>query len=527
MKRGLSLVIMLLGMTFGASARSPFEVLAPTNVIQLNPGGEAVVPVTIQIPSKYFIYQDKTGLDFVELQGLKVKDVRYPPSREHLDPFFGKKVQIFEGDVEIQAVLQAPSSLAPGQKIVEAMLRLQGCSDTLCYPEESHLVSFTVKVLGQPVAVQEPAKEGVGSLGTLLASQNFSAILEHGWGMVLLIVFLGGFLTALTPCVLPIIPITLMIIGVRAETPLRRNLLLSGALVLGLALTYAGLGVFAVAFGKTLGFFFQQQWFVIAVASLFFALALSMFGLFEIRLPQSLSVRLQQIKGHGLMGAFVSGAATGVLAAPCAGPVVGALLLFVAGTKSYLQGFGLLFVFALGMGFLFLILGSGYGTLAARFRGGSFTIWIKRLLGVILLIGSLFYLNTVVPLQKFFARPVKSVELVHWYSTEPAGLAVAKKEGKIILLDFYADWCAPCKELEIGFFREPETVELLQKMVPVRINATFAGDPVVEALLDKYNVVGWPTILFVKPDGAVLEDLSVVSYNPELLLKNMKQAVAK
>jgi len=95
----------------------------------------------------------------------------------------------------------------------------------------------------------------------------------------------------------------------------------------------------------------------------------------------------------------------------------------------------------------------------------------------------------------------------------------------IKLLDFYAEWCPPCKELEIGFFRKPEVVELLKKMVPVRIDATFNDDPVVEATIKKYKVIGWPTVLFVDSTGKVLNDLTVVSYNPKLLYDNMQKAL--
>ena len=250
-----------------------------------------------------------------------------------------------------------------------------------------------------------------------------------------------------------------------------------------------------------------------------------MFGFFEIHLPFALRQRLNQIKGHGALGAFVSGAASGVLAAPCAGPVVGSLLLFVAANQNYHQGFFLLFVYALGMGLLFVVLGTGYGTLQARFQSLGFSVWVKRFLGLLLLVGSLFYLNTIVSLDKGLAYLMKKSEPITWVTSDIRGLEIAKQEGKVMLIDFYAEWCAPCKELELGFFRKPEVVELLKKMVPVRIDATFTGDPEIQKTLDKYKVVGWPTILFVDPTGKVLDDLTVVSYNPTLLLDNMKRAL--
>lgn len=504
--------------------KSPFQVLYPTTTILLQPGSTQSLNVTIAIPPQYFVYQEKTKLKFLDLKGFEVEKIEYPSAKTRQDPFFKKRLEVFEGEAVIHVVLRAPEGVF-GPKTLEALLTLQGCSDVLCYPEETHLISLNLDVAPAGSVAMEAAKPQV-SLKELLATQDFSLVLGQNAWLVLLVVFLGGFLTSLTPCVLPVIPITLMIIGVRSESPLRRNFLLSLVLVLGLALTYAFLGVSAVAFGKSLGFVFQQQWFVLLLAVLFFFLALSMLGFFEIHLPQRLSQKLNQIKGHGLCGAFVSGGAAGILAAPCAGPVIGALLLYVATTQSYFQGFGLLFIYAVGMGVLFVALGTGYGTLQARFRGVRFTIWVKRLLGLLLLLGSLFYLNTVFPFQKTLERFLAKPAPIHWFDSETEGLAIAKREDKVMLIDFYADWCAPCKELELGFFRKSEVVALLKQMVPVRIDATFTNEE-VSRVLAKYRVVGWPTIKFVAPDGKILEELTVVSYNPKVLLRNMRLALGQ
>lgn len=503
---------------------TPFPVSHSQEILVLRPGESQTVRVTISIPPDHFVYQDKTSLEFLNLGGLKLLNINYPVSQTRQDPFFKKEMLVFEGTAVMEAVLAAPAEIGPGKKIVEALLKFQGCSDVLCYPEESHLVSFQVEIAAGAGAETGGGPPAGFSLSELLSAQHFSKIFSQHFVIILLVVFLGGFLTSLTPCVLPVIPITLMIIGVRSDRHWSRNLALSAVLALGLAAVYALLGVLAVALGKGLGFVFQQKWVVLTLAVGYFLLALSMFGLFEIHLPQFVRNRLNQIKSHGLWGAFVSGGAAGILAAPCAGPVVGALLLYVAATQSYLLGFGLLFWYALGMGVLFLALGTGYGVLEGRFRRLGFTHWVERFLGVLLLLGSLFYLNTVFPIQKNIEGWLNQPPPVEWLNSEAEGLERARAEHKIMLIDFYADWCAPCKELELGFFRKPEVVALLKQMVPVRIDATFVDDE-VERVLEKYNVVGWPTIKFVSPDGRILEELTVVSYNPNILLKNMKEAL--
>lgn len=497
---------------------TPFQIHLPKEVIHLNPGEQKTVDVEIEIPPNYFIYKDKTDLTFINAQGIKVQKIAYPESRERMDPFFKKTIHVFEMSAPISVTFLAPAAMDRGAKTLEALLQFQGCSQNLCYPLESHLISFQVDV-GASVVSPIVGREQVFSWKKLLETQNFNEIWNQSWWVVVLVVMLGGFLTSLTPCVLPLIPITLLIIGVRAESPLRRNFFLSTALVLGLSLVYALLGVLAVGLGKSFGFLFQEKWFVIFLALLFFVLSLSMFGLFEIHLPKALRHRLINIKGHGLLGAFASGAVSGVLAAPCAGPVIGALLIFVATTQNFIQGFFLLFLYGLGMGILFIVLGTGYGTLEGRFRGGVFTIWMKRFLGLLLLLGSIFYLNTI--------RPTAiSPSPVGWIASEDQGLQVAAKENRVMLIDFYADWCPPCQELEIGFFRKPEVVELLQKMVPVRIDATF-NRPETQVVIKKYGVIGWPTIQFISPQGEILKDLTVVSYNPDLLLKNMQEALRR
>ncbi|MDO8527553.1 MAG: cytochrome c biogenesis protein CcdA [Deltaproteobacteria bacterium] len=511
-------------------AASPFQVVSPDIPVELKAGETGKATFTLSIPPDYFVYKDKTDLQFLNLEGVMVKQIQYPQGVIHHDSFFNKDSIVFRGETSVEVTFQMPQGSAVGKRDLEAILKLQGCSETLCYPEESHLIVFHLDIPGagaepKPSSTTSSAGTEEHSLVDLLDIQHFDHLFEQNWFIILFVVFLGGVLTSLTPCVLPLIPITLMIIGVRAQSPVRRNLILSLNLVLGLSLTYAGLGVLAVALGKSLGFVFQQKWFVLTLALFFFVLSLSMLGFFEIHLPKSIRHRLNHVKGHGKWGAFISGAISGVLAAPCAGPVVGSLLLFVSATKSYLEGFGLLFVYAMGMGVLFVVLGTGYGTLQGRFRKFPLSIWIKRGLGVVLLLGSFFYLNTVIPIEKTltsFMRP----EQVAWIPSEKMGLQKALAENKIILLDFYADWCAPCKEMETGFFRRPEVVALLQKMVPVRINATFSGNPEIEAILTKYRIVGWPTVLFLDSNGKVLKDLSVISYNPALLLKNMQKALA-
>lgn len=506
---------------------SPFRVDVSEKPVSIGFGETKNITLIIRVPPGHFIYKEKTKVQTLRQEDMIVGEITYPPSQIHIDPFFKKELKVFEGETVISVPVRAPPDGVHGRRNVELLTELQGCSQKLCYPLESHLTILSFDVGGIAAAVDVPETSKKLSWRDLIRSNDFDIILGRGLWVVLAVVFLGGFLTSLTPCVLPLIPITLMIIGIRAETPVKRDFFLSLVLVLGISLTYAALGIFAVGLGEAFGFVFQQRWFLILLALLFLALALSMFGLFDLHLPHFIRERLNRIEGHGLWGAFASGMAAGLLAAPCAGPVIIALLLFVSSTQSYIEGFSLLFVYGLGMGVLFIVLGTFYGALQGRFRGGNFTRWMKYFIGVMMLIGALFYMNALVPLSSLLPKSFQQESLIVWQTSEPQTLTLAKQQNKSVLIDFYAEWCAPCKEYDLHFFRKPEVVELLQELIPLRIDATFSDDPEVARLIKKYGVIGWPTILFLSPEGELLEDLSVVSYAPDLLLERLREVVNK
>ena len=510
--------------SIGRTQKSPFSAEALQPSVDLKAGEEGTLSVQIDVPPQHYIYRDKTEVEFVTLEGLHVGAPIFPKPVLHEDPFVHKKTEAYLETILIEIPLHVPAETRASQREISALVHLQGCSDRLCYPLQAIPVSWTITVVAPVGGVADAIPAQRGSLGAWIQwvrHSSFDDLLRAGWGWTVLAVWVGGLLTALTPCVLPIIPITLLIIGVGAQAPLRKNLLLSLMLVLGMALTYAVLGVMAVIFGKSLGFVFQQPWFVWFVVFLLIYLALAMFGWVPLQLPASVSMKLSKLGGRGLKGAFLAGMGTGLLAAPCVGPVMAPLLLFVAASQKFWIGFGLLFVYALGMGSLFLALGTGYGYFQGRLRGSSVSAWIKTGLGIALFAAAGFYLNSVVPIEKTISKIWQKPDIT-WIDNLEEGIQNAKAQNKPVLVDFYADWCLPCKELEQGFFRRPEIVVLLQQMVTVRIDAT-TETPELMALLEKYQVVGWPTILFFDAQGNPLKDLTVAGYDLEKLENNLKR----
>ena len=194
-----------------------------------------------------------------------------------------------------------------------------------------------------------------------------------------------------TPCVLPVIPITLAYIGTQPEGQRARNLGLTSLLVLAMALSYAIMGYLSATFGWTLGFLFQNIYFLVFVVVLYLFLALGLFGLYQLQLPYRLRQWVAGLSGRGVVGAVISGITIGLLAAPCVGPIIAALLLFVAQSGDPVYGFSLLLVFGLGMGQIFLGMALFYETFSRKLRAGHWTVWVERALGVLLIIPALYY----------------------------------------------------------------------------------------------------------------------------------------
>jgi thiol:disulfide interchange protein DsbD len=238
------------------------------------------------------------------------------------------------------------------------------------------------------------------------ATTEFSAYQARGWLWMYLGSFGAGFLTSLTPCVYPLIPITLGIFGARGKDVSRkRAIALAAAYVVGMGLTYAILGVIVASVGGSFGTQLSNPFVVIPLVLLFVALATSMFGAFELNLPPSLQGKLNQVGGQGFGGAFAMGLVGGFIAAPCTGPFLAGLLAFVASTGSVVGGGSLLFVYALGMGVLFFAIAAFAMSLP---KSGRWMEWVKSGGGLLLMVGALYFLRPLLPWMRTFASPASS-----------------------------------------------------------------------------------------------------------------------
>lgn len=504
---------------------NPFVVSWDKDPVSLTAGTTFKMAVKISAPPGHYIYKDKTYLDFMALEGVRVLEIKYPSPTTHKDAFSGKTVAVFEGDIIIDVIFSVPETLTPGEKVIEGLLVYQGCSQELCFREMNLPIEWKIKVTKyiEGVGGEVPGRP---SFKELLSSSSFGTVLQYGYLWAFIIAFLGGILTSLTPCVLPIIPVTLLVIGVHKKGSLTKNLLYSFLFTLGITFTYSILGIVAASLGFNLGFLFQERAFLILVVLFFIAMSLSMFGFFTIQLPLTMRTWLGNLGGRGFLGSFLAGISVGLLAAPCVGPVIGPILLYVASTKSLNLGFWLLATYSMGMGLLIIILGTFYGVFAGRIQGGRLAVMVKRVLAILLLIPAIYYGSLLI--SKGADSHVSLEGGVQWlFDAEEAG-KMAGESQKPIMVDFYANWCPPCKILDKEVFGDQKVIEKSKLLVNLHIDAT-SDTAKVDKITRAYDVIGLPTVVFLSSDGRVLNELTLVGSNitVDKMLWAMEEALQK
>lgn len=416
-------------------------------------------------------------------------------------------------------------------------------------PEAAAAATAVTPVAAPAMKAELPAapqsqSQGQGRTGLLLS---------------LILFFLGGISASLTPCVLPMIPITMAIIGARGASK-GKGLLLGIVLTQGMAVTYTTLGVLAARSGGAFGAFAQKPAFLVPVSLIFALFALSLFGAFEIKLPDSLAAKLQSSgPRRGFLGAFVMGLILGPLSAPCVGPLIGTAILDIAAKGLVFEGALKMFLFAQGMGVLFIVGGVAVSALP---KSGDWLIRFKQFLGLLVFGYAVWNLRLLLPEWTSFALwtvvllvaagvfgafeaaeglvgglrkgvallclalglllGLKAVETgldlpllprggaaaqaeakpETWMSQDLEGaLARAKAEKKLVLVDIYAEWCAQCKELDHKTWPAPEVdAWIRQNAVAVRIDT----DKQRPDLAKKLEVRSYPSVILLDADGKEL-----------------------
>ena len=386
-------------------------------------------------------------------------------------------------------------------------------------------------------------------------AEAFSDAAGRGALSAFLFAFTAGFLTSLTPCVYPMIPITISVFGGRGGVPRAHAVALATLYVAGIAIMFGTLGTTFALLGKAFGTFLANPWVVVPLALFFFAMAASMFGAFDLALPSGLLQRLSRVGGRGFLGAFLMGLVGGLIAAPCTGPPLAGILAYVATTRDGVLGFLLLATYAAGIGVPFWAI-AGFSLHLPK--SGAWMEGVKSVFGIALSVAGLYYLRVVVPplaqvtgrSPAFLAVAVAVVGLgillgavhlsfhagsrtrlrktlgvalavaglfaainyvltpksvLHWLPTEAAGLAHARVRGKPVVMDFTADWCLPCREFEVSVFSRPAVAALLTDFVLVKIDLTREDeDDALPGLKDRYGVSTLPAVRFLAPGGQIV-----------------------
>ena len=532
------------------------------------------IEVRFEIAKGYYLYRDKFRFT-AEPAGVQLGMPILPIGKEKDDDTFGK-VQVYYKEALIRLPVERNSS---GPLALTLNLTSQGCADVgVCYPPQKQTVSLELPdPASAPVAAPLPASSNdeSGRIAQLLKDANLWVVAAS---------FLGfGLLLSLTPCVFPMIPIISGIIvgsgrnghGVSHA----RGFALSLAYVLGMATTYAAVGVAAGLTGTLLSVALQNQWVLGGFALIFVALSLSMFGFYELQLPTFLQSKVSEeashLKGGSLPGVAIMGTLSALIVGPCvAAPLAGALL-YIGQTGDALLGGIALFCMALGMGMPLLAVGLSAGTLLPK--SGAWMESVKKAFGILLLATALWliapliptavqlgawslllivsavYLRAIDPLPphaKGWSRFWKGIGLVMLIagaallvgalsgakdplqplaglrggaSSEVARLpfvrirSVAELEARIkatdrpVMLDFYADWCVSCKEMERFTFSDARVRRALDGWTLLQADVTANSDE-DKALLARFKLFGPPGIIFFDSQGKEIGNVRVVGY---------------
>jgi len=487
----------------------------------------------------YYIYQESLQYRlFINDRQINTKNIQLPRGIEKFDETFGKKMEIYPNPFSVTIPF-----LQKAEQGIRLELDLQGCADGgICYPPMTYqyfLAAPGVKVAPIPDADLRPSTGSANTQSMSLAGLwsgrddigSIKSYLENADLAYLLLGFLLlGVALAFTPCVLPMLPIlSSIVLGKQGDLPIGkvRSAYLALAYILGMALLYALAGILTAALGSGVQRALQSPIALIIFSGLLLCLAGSLFGFYELRMPQAWQNKVDQMagrqKGGSLFGAFALGAISTLVASPCITAPLASVLGFVAQTGSMVLGGALLFVMALGMGLPLLLIALGARSVIPS--AGAWMVWLQRALGVMLVLLAIWIVWPAFSMLRGETDPQNSSRLEKRISPNlvfqvvrspeelQSILQKAQENKKSVLLDFYADWCISCKEMEAITFTNPEVAKEMSRFVLVQVDVTVNNSS-TQALLKQYGLFGPPAILLFNGLGDEQKGLRVVGFMP-------------
>jgi thiol:disulfide interchange protein DsbD len=541
------------------------------------PGDSLLLAVVFEVPNQYHITDTSNGLFYLQFDSIsfgKVSETAFPPGEVE------EESRVYRGKVIVTAILSIdPTYDLTGFRsgktdTLHFHAGYQVCQEfgnRMCFFPVDKEIALPVLIVPKGSATLAVHPEIFGEQAPVIEAKTLSDrltdALNRGSILALLLVFVGGILLSFTPCVYPVIPITIGYIGARAQGKPFRGFLLSLSFVLGIAVVYSALGVFSAATGTLFGSISGSpgvRWFVVAV---FVIMGFSMIGAFDLSIPASWQGKLQKGKRQGFGGAFVIGMVSSLVIAPCVGPVLVALLTWVAKSGSIVLGFTYLFVLSLGLGLLFLVIGTLSGALTALPQAGAWMEAIKKIFGILLFAGAFLIIKPVISAGLFqvFLGAFLVMVAVGWRAFQPGSeldslkaklgkaisilllvlgilyfvlgvfdlkginyhggvggvaetaavrpgppwivnheqeaLSKASQGGKPVIIDFYADWCAACVELDKKTWPDSRVITKFQQVIPLKMNFTKTTT-FSKQMMAKYKITGMPTVIFLGSDGS-------------------------
>ena len=533
------------------------------------------------IADGYYMYRDKLKFS---VNGAELGTIALPKGKPHNDEYFGEQ-EVYYTYVDI------PVGLKQADEKATLTVTFMGCAEgKLCYPPTKREVVLKAVAANdgliagakttESAAIAEPSATDKSNTQPITQQDTLSQMLSNDSLIWTLVIFFGlGVGLALTPCVFPMYPILSgIIVGQGKKLSTAKAFTLSMAYVQGMAITYSILGLVVASAGLKYQAGLQHPAVLVVLAILFFVLSLSMFGLYDLKLPSSWQQKMNSVsnnqKGGNLVGVFFMGVISGLVASPCTTAPLSGALVYVAQTGDLLQGFLALYVLSMGMGLPLLIIGTSGGKLLPR--AGAWMDIIKTVFGFLLIAvsivmlgriwtgvisdvlwslwgvsftGYLMHQNKLSPFN--WKQTVRAVLLTlmllasfsygfqavmgHFgFNHNPVGttatteevhgfkriksiedleyeIAAASAQGKPVMLDLYADWCVACKEFEAITFKDAAVLARMNKIVLLQADVT-KSDKVDVALLEKYHVLGLPTLLIFNEQGEQREDLRVTGF---------------
>ena len=551
---------------------------------RIHPGETFRVAIVTNIKQGFHINSHKpldrflmpTVVKFDEREDIVFGPLTYPEAKLKQFSFSTNEVSVYTGKISILAQGKLAEDISPGDIKVSGKLAYQVCDDHKCFMPQAVRFEIPLEIVkaGEPIKlINKDIFQQRASIPTdeLRAKQ----IIERGLPYAVVAFFLFGLALNLTPCVYPVIPMTVSFFVAQSERKKRAVFVMASYYVVGIAIVFSVLGLISGLAGSQWGFLFQNPWFVIFITIIILSMAASMFGAFEITVPSSIMTKLGKSR-QGAIGSFIMGLTVGVVIAPCATGIIIGLVGIVAKLGIVAKGALLFFVMGLGLGLPYLFLATSSTFFNRLPKSGMWMVWIRKLFGVLLIGVALYFL---VPQGKQihdqqglylgvlgifgglllgflergegYTRTFKIIRgtfglllivsgallvnaalqpeapAIDWVSYRDQPIEQLQKKNRPVLIDFYADWCAACKVLDRKTFRDQMVVDKSKEFIMLRVDCTSPNDKCT-ALTEKFKVSGLPTMVFISSKGQEIHGLRAIGFlGPTEMLKKMEEALAQ